>query len=53
MALALPVSMVAVAGLPTINGVAEEQTTTAVATINFADSTYAMSSGTCRSTWRK
>ncbi len=46
MALALPVSMVAVAGLPTINGVAEEQTTTAVATINFADSTYAMSSGT-------
>lgn len=45
MALALPVSLVAVAGLPTINAVADEETTTAEATINFADSVdYAMSS---------
>lgn len=46
MALALPVSLVAVAGLPTINAVADEETTTAEAIINFADSAYAVSSGT-------
>ncbi len=43
MVLALPASLVAMAGLPTLNAVADEETTTAVAIINFADSTYAMS----------
>lgn len=46
MVLALPVSLVAVAGLPSINAVADEATTTAEATINFQDSAYAVSTGT-------
>ncbi len=44
MVLALPVSLVAVAGLPSINAVADEETTTVESTINFADSAYAVSS---------
>ncbi len=44
MVLALPVSLVAVAGLPSINAVADEATTTVESTINFADSAYAVSS---------
>ena len=44
MVLALPVSLVAVAGLPSIRAVADEETTTVESTINFADSAYAVSS---------
>ena len=44
MVLALPVSLVAVAGLPSIRAVADEETTTVESTINFADSVYAVSS---------
>lgn len=44
MVLALPVSLVAVAGLPSISAVADEETTTVESTINFADSAYAVSS---------
>lgn len=44
MVLALPVSLMAVTGLPAINAVADEETTTVESTINFADSAYAVSS---------
>ena len=44
MALALPLSIAAVAALPAINDTVEETTANGVATINFADSTYATSS---------
>ncbi len=46
MVMALPVSLVAVAGLPAINGIAEEETTAVESTINFQDSTYATSTST-------
>ena len=47
MVMALPVSLVAVAALPSVAGVAEEETAakTDTAIISFADSTYAMSTG--------
>lgn len=44
MVLALPLSIAAVAALPAINDTVEETTANGVATINFADSTYATSS---------
>lgn len=44
MALALPLSIAAVAALPAINDTVGETTANGVATINFADSTYATSS---------
>lgn len=44
MVLALPVSLMAVTGLPAINAMADEETTTVESTINFADSAYAVSS---------
>ncbi len=46
MVMALPVSLVAVAGLPAINQTAEEETTAVESIINFQDSAYAMSSST-------